>query len=89
MVICFAGLDDPKYEAWDGPESQMGKGYTGEIPEQEVSQRPKSPNDGTETPPTLSHSDSVDTETGMFEKLRDTFLSRSKNSMQRLFNAII
>ncbi|XP_028447335.1 sentrin-specific protease 7 isoform X2 [Perca flavescens] len=68
VVICFPGLDKPKSEAWSGANSQTGKshGGTGELQEQEVAQGSKSPNDNTETPstpPTLNHSDSMDTET--------------------------
>ncbi|XP_039674181.1 sentrin-specific protease 7 isoform X2 [Perca fluviatilis] len=68
VVICFPGLDKPKSEAWSGANSQTGKshGGTGELQEEEVAQGSKSPNDNTETPstpPTLNHSDSVDTET--------------------------
>ncbi|XP_031148601.1 sentrin-specific protease 7 isoform X1 [Sander lucioperca] len=68
VVICFPGLDKPKSEAWSGTNSQTGKnhGGTGELQEQEVAQGSKSPNDDTETPstpPTLNHSDSMDTET--------------------------
>ncbi|XP_044072715.1 sentrin-specific protease 7 isoform X2 [Siniperca chuatsi] len=65
VVICFAGLDEPKSEAWNDPNSETGKshGGTAEIQDQEVAQGSKSPNDNTETPPTLNHSDNVDTET--------------------------
>uniref|UniRef100_A0A8C9Y5Q9 Ubiquitin-like protease family profile domain-containing protein n=1 Tax=Sander lucioperca TaxID=283035 RepID=A0A8C9Y5Q9_SANLU len=80
VVICFPGLDKPKSEAWSGTNSQTGKnhGGTGELQEQEVAQGSKSPNDDTETPstpPTLNHSDSMDTETGIF-----LFMSGSSNS---------
>lgn len=71
VVICFPGLDEPQFEAWNGPNSQTGRslGGTGEVLDQEVAQGPKSPNDDTETPPTtptVNHSDKVDTETGVF-----------------------
>ncbi|KAA8587952.1 hypothetical protein FQN60_001146 [Etheostoma spectabile] len=68
VVICFPGLEKPKSEAWSGVNSQTEKshGGSGELQEQEVAQGSKSPNDTTETPstpPTLNHSESVDTET--------------------------
>uniref|UniRef100_A0A8C4GDD5 Si:dkey-100n23.3 n=1 Tax=Dicentrarchus labrax TaxID=13489 RepID=A0A8C4GDD5_DICLA len=56
VVICFPGLDEPKSEDWNGPNSQ-----TGELQDQVVA---KSQNDNNETPPTVNHSDNVDTETG-------------------------
>ncbi|XP_068561160.1 sentrin-specific protease 7 isoform X2 [Cebidichthys violaceus] len=55
VVICFPGLDEPKAETWSGPN--------GELLEQEVAQGSESPKDNTETPPTLNHSDGLDTET--------------------------
>ncbi|XP_070832418.1 sentrin-specific protease 7 isoform X3 [Chaetodon trifascialis] len=65
VVICFPGLDGPKSEPWSGPNSQMGKSHngTGELQEQELAQGSKSPHDNTEKPPTLNHSDTMDTET--------------------------
>ncbi|XP_076603385.1 uncharacterized protein LOC143330586 isoform X2 [Chaetodon auriga] len=65
VVICFPGLDGPKSEPWNGPNSQMGKSHngTGELQEQELAQGSKSPHDNTETPPTVNHSDTMDTET--------------------------
>ncbi|XP_073329720.1 uncharacterized protein [Pagrus major] len=68
VVICFPGLDDPKSEAWDGPNSQTGGSQSGtdEFQDQEAAQGSKSPTDTSETPPTpptLNHTDSVDTET--------------------------
>uniref|UniRef100_A0A8C4DC65 Si:dkey-100n23.3 n=1 Tax=Dicentrarchus labrax TaxID=13489 RepID=A0A8C4DC65_DICLA len=57
VVICFPGLDEPKSEDWNGPNSQ-----TGELQDQVVA---KSQNDNNETPPTVNHSDNVDTETGI------------------------
>ncbi|XP_070694324.1 sentrin-specific protease 7 [Pempheris klunzingeri] len=62
VVICFPGLDEPKSEAWNGPKSRTEKG---ESLDQQVTEASKSPNDNTETPPTpptLNHSDNVDTE---------------------------
>ncbi|KAI3355843.1 hypothetical protein L3Q82_004406 [Scortum barcoo] len=69
VVICFPGLDEPKFEAWNGPSSQTGRspGGTGEVQDQEVAQGPESPNDDTETPPTVNISEKVDTETGVFD----------------------
>lgn len=72
VVICFPGLDEAKSEAWNGPNSQTGKSQsgTGESQDQEVAEGSKSPNENTETPPTpptLNHTDNVDTETGMFD----------------------
>ncbi len=72
VVICFPGLDEPTFEAWNGPNSQTGRSVsgTGEVQDQEEAQGPKSPNDNTETPPTppaVNHSDKVDTETGVFD----------------------
>lgn len=58
VVICFPGLDEPKSEAWSSPN--------GELQEQVLAQGSKSPNENIETPPTpptLNHSDSIDTET--------------------------
>lgn len=69
VVICFPGLDEPKSEAWNGPYSQMEKsdGAASELQDQEVAPGSKSPNDNPETPPTLTHSDSMDAETGVFD----------------------
>lgn len=55
VVICFPGLDEPKCEAWSGPN--------GELLDQEVAQGSKSPDDNTETPPTLNHCNGTDAET--------------------------
>ncbi|XP_059199170.1 sentrin-specific protease 7 isoform X2 [Centropristis striata] len=58
VVICFPGLEEPKSEAWSGPND--------EGQEQEVAKGSKSPNENTETPPTpptLNHSDSMATQT--------------------------
>ncbi|XP_054470966.1 sentrin-specific protease 7 isoform X2 [Anoplopoma fimbria] len=55
VVICFPGMDEPQSETRSGPN--------GELLEQEVAQGSESPNDNTETPPTLNHSDSLDTDT--------------------------
>ncbi|XP_070770637.1 sentrin-specific protease 7 [Enoplosus armatus] len=68
VVICFPGLDEPKSETWNGPNSETRKSHDGtaELQDQEVAQGSKSPNDNTETPPaptTLDHSDNVGTET--------------------------
>lgn len=75
VVICFPGLDEPKFEAWNGPSSQTGRSPSGtdEVPEYEIAQGPKSPNDDTETPPTVNNSEKVDTETekGQEESTKD------------------
>ncbi|XP_040004649.1 sentrin-specific protease 7 isoform X2 [Xiphias gladius] len=65
VVICFPGLEEPKFKAWTGPDSQTEESHCGtdESQEQDEAQRSKSPNDNLEMPPTLNHSDSVDTET--------------------------
>uniref|UniRef100_UPI0037E9901D sentrin-specific protease 7 isoform X2 n=1 Tax=Semicossyphus pulcher TaxID=241346 RepID=UPI0037E9901D len=65
VVICFPGLEEPKLEAWNSPNSQNGKsnGGTEELQEQEVAQGGKSPNEITETPSTPNPSDNTDTGT--------------------------
>ncbi|XP_023286451.1 uncharacterized protein LOC111673043 isoform X1 [Seriola lalandi dorsalis] len=65
VVICFPGLNEPKLEAWTGldPKAEKSHGGTDESQDQDDSQGSKSPNDNTETPPTLNHSDNVNTET--------------------------
>ena len=69
VVICFPGLDEPKFEAWNGPSPEMGRNQsvTSELQAQEHAQGSTSPNDDAETPPTLNQSDGADTETGMFD----------------------
>ncbi|XP_030284561.1 uncharacterized protein LOC115588248 isoform X4 [Sparus aurata] len=68
VVICFPGLDETRFEAWDGPNSQTGMSQSGtdEFQDQEAAQGSKSPTDTSETPPTpptLNHTDGVDTDT--------------------------
>lgn len=74
VVICFPGLVEPKFEAWDGPNSETEKSHSGtdELQDQDVAQGSKSPYDNTETaptPPTLNHrsEDGEDAESGMFD----------------------
>ncbi|XP_029315372.1 LOW QUALITY PROTEIN: sentrin-specific protease 7 [Cottoperca gobio] len=69
VVICFPGLDETKSEAWRRPnsEDETSQGGTGELQEQ-GSQSPNYITETPPTPPTLTHSDSVDTET---EKAQD------------------
>ncbi|CAJ1079711.1 sentrin-specific protease 7 isoform X3 [Xyrichtys novacula] len=64
VVICFPGLMEPKSEAWMSSNSENGKSNdaAGEVPDQEVAQGSKSPNESTEKNPTLEKSDSADTE---------------------------
>ncbi|XP_040913572.1 sentrin-specific protease 7 isoform X3 [Toxotes jaculatrix] len=64
VVICFPGLDEPKCVAWTSPDSQTAKSHsrTDESHDQDEAQASKSPKHNTEIPPTLNHSDSVDTE---------------------------
>lgn len=71
VVICFPGLDEPKSEAWNGPDTETAESQAGtaDIQDQEATQGSKSPDNNTETPPiptTVNHSDNVETETGMF-----------------------
>lgn len=68
VVICFPGLEEPKFEAWTGPASKAAKSHSGtdESQDQEEAQGSKSPNNNTETPPTINHNDKVDAETGLF-----------------------
>ncbi|XP_049904227.1 sentrin-specific protease 7 isoform X1 [Epinephelus moara] len=63
VVICFPGLDEPKSEAWSGWNSGKSPDGTGKLQDQEVAQGSKSPNDNTETLPSLNHTDSTDAET--------------------------
>ncbi|XP_042350713.1 sentrin-specific protease 7 [Plectropomus leopardus] len=63
VVICFPGLEEPKSEAWSGPNSGKNSDGTGESQDQEAAQGTKSPNDNAETLLTSNHSDSMDTET--------------------------
>lgn len=69
VVLCFPGLDEPKFEAWNGLSPEMGRNHsvTSELLAQEHAQGSRSPNDDAETPPTLNQSDDADTETGMFD----------------------
>lgn len=68
VVICFPGLDEPKSEAWNGPDTETAESQAGtaDIQDQEATQGSKSPDNNTETPPiptTVNHSDNVETET--------------------------
>ncbi|KAG7238858.1 hypothetical protein INR49_030402 [Caranx melampygus] len=65
VVICFPGLDEPRFEAWTGLASKAAKSHSGtdESQDQEETQGSKSPNNNTETAPTINHSDEVDAET--------------------------
>ncbi|XP_071334686.1 sentrin-specific protease 7 isoform X2 [Trachinotus anak] len=65
VVICFPGMEEPKFEAWTGPDSKTAKshGGTDESQDQDEAQVSKSPDNNINTPSTLSHSDNVDTET--------------------------
>uniref|UniRef100_A0A671V0W9 Ubiquitin-like protease family profile domain-containing protein n=1 Tax=Sparus aurata TaxID=8175 RepID=A0A671V0W9_SPAAU len=51
VVICFPGLDETRFEAWDGPNSQTGMSQSGtdEFQDQEAAQGSKSPTDTSET----------------------------------------
>ncbi|KAM9346802.1 uncharacterized protein ABDE67_011110 [Symphorus nematophorus] len=63
VVICFPGLDEPKTESWNGPNSHS---ETDELQDHEVAQGSKSPDDDTEappTPPTLNQGDNMEKET--------------------------
>ncbi|XP_063743886.1 sentrin-specific protease 7 isoform X2 [Eleginops maclovinus] len=68
VIICFPGLEEPKSETWSGPDSKKSQGGTGQQQEEEAAQGSKSPNDITETTPTLNHLDSVDTKTEKAEE---------------------
>ncbi|XP_034431043.1 sentrin-specific protease 7 isoform X1 [Hippoglossus hippoglossus] len=64
VVICFHGLNEPKFEAWPGPGSEMTKSHdeTEKLQEQDEAQSSKCPND-TETAPQENPSDNVAPET--------------------------
>ncbi|XP_060944325.1 sentrin-specific protease 7 [Limanda limanda] len=64
VVICFHGLNEPKFEAWPSPDSEMTKSHdeTEELQEQDKAQRSKRPND-TERAPQENPSDNVAPET--------------------------
>ena len=67
VVICFHGLNEPKFEAWPDPGSEMTKSHeeTEKLQEQDEAQRSKGPN-ATETSPQENPSDNVAPETGGF-----------------------
>ncbi|XP_019956285.2 sentrin-specific protease 7 isoform X2 [Paralichthys olivaceus] len=65
VVICFHGLNEPKFEAWLGPDSETAESLddTEKLQDQEEAQRSKSPNENTETPPQENPSDNAAPET--------------------------
>ncbi|XP_062258850.1 sentrin-specific protease 7 [Platichthys flesus] len=62
VVICFHGLNEPKFEAWPGPDSENNHDETEKLQEQDEVKRSKCPND-TGTPPQENPSDNLALET--------------------------